>query len=58
MLIRTFVLKVINKDKYFLTDHEFIDRIAEQVEPVITQSLKCAKNRNFGFIRTYGGQVS
>ena len=21
-------------------------------------SLKCAKNRNFGFIRTYGGQVS
>ena len=36
-----------------LTDHEIIDRIAKQIE-----SLRCAKNRNFGFIRTYGGQVS
>ena len=34
---RTFVLKVINNDRKLLTDHETIDRIAEQIELVITQ---------------------
>ena len=37
MLIRTFVLKVINNERNILTDHEITDRIAEQIESVITQ---------------------
>ena len=37
ILIRTFVLKVINNERKILTSHEIIDRIAEQIESVITQ---------------------
>ena len=40
MLIRTFVLKVINNESKILTSHEIIDRIAEQIESVITQVCK------------------
>ena len=40
MLIRTFVLKVINNESKILTDHEITDRIAGQIEPVITQVCK------------------
>ena len=40
MLIRTFVLMVINNDRKSLTDHEIIDRIAEQIESAITQVLQ------------------
>ena len=36
MLIRMFVLKVINNERKTLTLHEIIDRIAEQVVLVIT----------------------
>ena len=32
MLIRTFVLKVINNERKNLTHHETTDRIAEQIE--------------------------
>ena len=53
MLIRTFVLKVINNERKKLTHHEIIDRTAEQ-----TASFKSAKNQNWGFIQTYGGHVS
>ena len=56
--IRTFVLKVINNERKVLTDHEIIDFIAEQIESVITQVCKKAKNRSCKFIRIYGGQVS
>ena len=34
MLIRTSVLKVINNNRKIVTDHEIIDRIAEQIESV------------------------
>ena len=54
MLIRTFVLKVINNDRKTLTHNEIVDLIAEKIE----WSLKCAKNQSCGFIWTYGGQVS
>ena len=54
MFIRMFVLKVINIERKILTDHEIIDRIAEQTESVITQVC----NKNCGFIQIYGGQVS
>ena len=37
MLIRMFVLKVINNEKNILTPHEIIDRIAEQIAVVITR---------------------
>ena len=40
LLIRTFVLKVINNGKKILTHHEIIDRTAEQTESVITQVRK------------------
>ena len=40
ILIRTFVLKVINNERKILTSHEIIDRIAEQIESVITQVCK------------------
>ena len=40
MLIRTFVLKVINNDRKKLTYHEMIDRIAEQTALVIIQVSK------------------
>ena len=40
MLIRTFILKVINNQIKILTDHEIIDRIAEQSESVIPQVCK------------------
>ena len=36
MLIRTFVLNVINSERKQLTHHEIIDLIAEQTELVIT----------------------
>ena len=37
ILIRIFVLKVINNERKILTHHEIIDRIAEQIVLVITQ---------------------
>ena len=37
MPIQTFVLTVINNERKILTDHEIIDRIAEQIESVIPQ---------------------
>ena len=40
MLIRRFVLKVINNERNILTHHEIIDRIAEQIVFVITQVCK------------------
>ena len=40
MLIRTFVLKVINYERKKLTHHEIIDRIAEQTASVIIQVRK------------------
>ena len=43
MLIRTFVLMVINNERKSLTDHETIDRIAEQIESAITQMLQRIK---------------
>ena len=53
MLIRTFVLKVINDEIKKLTHHKIIDRIAKQIPLVIIQ---VRKNRRF--IRTYRGHVS
>ena len=40
MLIRRFVLKVINNERKILTHHEITDRIAEQTMFVITQVCK------------------
>ena len=40
MPIQTFVLKVINNERTTLTHHEITDRIAEQIESVITQMFK------------------
>ena len=54
MLIRTFVAKIINNDRKLLTDHEIIDRTAEQIESVITQVCE----ESFGFIRANGSQFS
>ena len=36
MLIQKFVLKVINNERKILIHYEIIDRIAEQIESVIT----------------------
>ena len=36
MLIRIFALKVTNTERKNLTHHEIIDRMAEQIESVIT----------------------
>ena len=43
MLIRTFILKVINNERKRLTYHEIIDDIAEQIVFVITQVCKESK---------------
>ena len=43
MPIQTLVLKVINDERKILTHHEIIDRIAEQIESVITQVCKESK---------------
>ena len=43
MLIQTFVLKVINDERKTLTHHEITDRIAKQIESVITQLRKESK---------------
>ena len=40
MLIRIFVLKVINIEKKFLTHHATIDSMTEQIESVIIQVCK------------------
>ena len=45
MLIRTFVLKVINNERETLTHREIIDRIAEQTASVIIQVSKESKLR-------------
>ena len=45
MLIRTFVLKVINNKRKKLTHHEIIDRIADQTASVIIQVSKELKLR-------------
>ena len=37
-IIRTFVLKVIINERKILTNHEIIDRIAEQIESGIKES--------------------
>ena len=44
MLIRMFVLKVINNERKILTRHEIIDRIAEQIVLVITRVCKESVN--------------
>ena len=44
MLIRMFVLKVINNERKILTRHEIIDRIAEQIVLVITRVCKESMN--------------
>ena len=46
MLIRTLVLKVINNDRKFLTNHQITDRIAKQIELVITQVCKLKLKQN------------
>ena len=38
MLIRAFILKVINDEKNFLTHHKIIDRIVEQTVSVCNES--------------------
>ena len=38
MLIRAFILKVINDEKKILTHHKIIDRIAEQTVSVCNES--------------------
>ena len=43
MLIRTFVLKVINNERKILTHHEITDCIAERIESVIPQVYKESK---------------
>ena len=43
MLIRTFVLKVMNDERKILNDHVMIDRVAEKTESVITQVCKKQK---------------
>ena len=43
MLIRTFVLEVINNERKKIAHHEIIDPIAEQTEPVIHQVFKESK---------------
>ena len=43
MVIRTFVLKVINDERKILTRHDIIDRITEKIVPVITQVCKETK---------------
>ena len=40
ILIRIFVLKVINDERNILTHREIIDRIVEQIVLVITQRIK------------------
>ena len=43
MLIWTFVPKVINNERKILSYYKITDRIAEQIEPVITQVCKASK---------------
>ena len=43
MLIRTFILKVINNQIKILTDHKIVDRDAEQSESAIPQVCKESK---------------
>ena len=43
MLIRLFDSKIIYNNRKCLTDHEIIDRIAEQIESVITQMCRESK---------------
>ena len=45
MLIRMFVLKLINNERKRLTHHEIIDRIAEQTGSVIIYVSKESKMR-------------
>ena len=45
MLIRMFVLKLINNERKRLTHHEIIDRIAEQTGSVIIHVSKESKMR-------------
>ena len=50
MHIRIFLLKVTNNERKILTHYEYADRIAEQIESVITQMHKQSKlwiHRNF-----------
>ena len=55
MLIRTFVLKVINNDRKKLTHHEITDHITEQTASALTQVCKESKLSIHGNIR---GKVS
>ena len=43
MLIRKFILKVMNNERKILTHHKITDRIAEQLESVITQVYRESK---------------
>ena len=56
IIIRIFVLKVINNERKILTHDKITDRMAEQIDQRWA-SRKCAKNQNCGFIRTYEGQA-
>ena len=55
ILTRTFVPKVLNNERKILNHHEMTDCIAEQLSWWL---LNDSKNQNYGFIRTYDGQVS
>ena len=43
MLIRTFVLKIINNETKYLTHHEIIDCTADRIVSVIAQMCKETK---------------
>ena len=45
MLIRMFVLKLVNNERKRLTHHEIIDRIAEQIASMMIQVSKESKLR-------------
>ena len=53
MLIRTFVLNVINTERKYLTHHEIIDQIAEQIMSVCNESKlwihRHLRRSNFSF---------
>ena len=55
MLLRTFVLKVINNERKKLNHHELIDCIAEQTASV---TIKVSKELKLRIHLTYGDHVS
>ena len=55
MLIRKFLLKLINNERKILTHREIIDSIAEQIESAITEVRKESK---LWILQTFVGQFS